>query len=377
MNTSDVNQLIAFRKDLHRFPELSQQEQATAKRVKDFFDPLKPDEVLTGLGGNGLAIVFNGEEDGLTTLLRAELDALPLIEQGEKEHISQHNGSFHGCGHDGHIAILGGVGMRLATERPKKGKVVLLFQPAEETGEGALKVLKSKNFKKIKPDFAFALHNLPGFDKNQIILKKGSFTAASKGMTVTLTGKTSHAAHPEDGNSPTEAFAKLLVGLERIPASMKEFSLITVVHAALGESTFGTTPGEAKIMATLRSFDAETMDKLSHFAESLIERISNEYRLDTNISYSDEFKTVENSPLAWEHVNEAAKKLKLKTKHVRLPFKWSEDFGQFSEVAETMLFGIGAGRKHPQLHESTYDFPDEIISSGSNLLWEVTRRINY
>ncbi|MCC5939597.1 MAG: amidohydrolase [Lunatimonas sp.] len=376
MKKQAIQSIISFRHELHKHPELSHQETATSDRVKDFFASCSPDQVIEGLGGNGLAVVFNGKQEGPTTLLRAELDALPIPETGKKPYNSIHPGISHTCGHDGHMAILAGVGSKLATAKPEKGKVVLLFQPAEETGEGAELILKSPAFKGIQPDMAFALHNLPGYEMQEIVLKKGAFTAASKGMTVQLTGETSHAAHPEDGNPPTEALAKLMVALEKLSEGVEGFSLITVVHVGLGERSFGTTPGAATLMATLRTFDNSVMDRLTAYAEQLVHTIAKSYKLEVAISYSEAFEAVENDAKAWEHVNESAKKLTLKTKHIRLPFRWSEDFGRFSAHCPTFLFGIGAGTKHPQLHESSYDFPDEIMPTAIELFWEVIQRIH-
>ncbi len=377
MNKSEIAQLTNFRKELHSYPELSGEEATTSERVKEFFKNLNPDELIEDLGGYGFAVVFKGSNPGPVTLLRAELDALPILEQGTIKHISQVPGVSHLCGHDGHIAILGGVGIQLSQEKPASGSVVLLFQPSEETGEGASKILNSEKFKKIVPDFAFALHNLPGYDKNQIVLKKGAFTAASIGMIITFTGHTSHAAHPEDGNSPAEAMCKAIVGLERLSESISEFSMITVIHAVLGEVAFGTTPGEATVMATLRTYDNDVLEKLCSYAANLVELLAKEYRLKVSVSFRDSFQAVVNDENAWDYVNQAAKALKLKTKHIRTPFRWSEDFGQFSSVTKTLLFGIGAGKKHTQLHENTYDFPDDVIPTGANLFTQVIRKINY
>lgn len=377
MNKSEIAQLTNFRKELHSFPELSGEEAATSERVKAFFKNLEPDELIEDLGGHGFAVVYKGDNPGPVTLLRAELDALPILEYGNIKHISQVSGVSHLCGHDGHMAILCGVGLKLSKERPLNGSVVLLFQPAEETGEGASQVLNSANFKKIVPDFAFALHNLPGYDRNQIVLRKGAFTAASKGMIITFSGNTSHAAHPEDGNSPAEAMCKTIVGLERLSESISEFSMITVIHAVLGEVAFGTTPGEAKVMATLRTFDDQVLEQLGANATKLVELLAKEYKLEVSVSFRESFQAVINEEKAWEYVNQSAKRLKLKTKHIRTPFRWSEDFGHFSSVTNTLLFGLGAGKNHPQLHEGTYDFPDDLIPTGVNLFNDVIRKINF
>ncbi len=377
MNSQTVKKIRAFRKELHQEPEVSGKEQQTSSKIKAFFEALQPDEIVEDLGPYGLGVVFKGKEKGPTTLIRAELDALPIPEVGNHRHKSKNQGVSHTCGHDGHMAIVCGVGLELAAQRPAKGKVVLIFQPSEETGLGAGQVIESTNFAQIQPDFAFALHNLPGYAKNEIVLKKGAFTAASKGMTISLHGKTSHAAHPEDGLSPAEAMCKLIIALEKLPESIPDFSLVTVIHAQLGEIAFGTSPGEAQVMATLRTFDNKTMQALTNHAEKLVGLIAREQGLDYNISYCEEFEAVINDVVPWELVNDAAKELALKRKHIRTPFRWSEDFGKFASLTNSFLFGLGAGKQQPQLHEGHYDFPDEILGTGVALFTAIIKKLNY
>ncbi|HSJ67859.1 MAG TPA: amidohydrolase [Anditalea sp.] len=377
MDQVNLNTLTAFRKTLHQHPEVSGKESKTAKRVKEFFQSNSPDQTIEKLGGHGIAFIYNGNEEGPTTMIRCELDGLPILEQNDFSHVSVAKGAFHGCGHDGHMAILAGVGMHLANNKPKKGKVVLLYQPAEETGEGAEKVLKSKKFQKIKPDFAFALHNLPGFRENQIIFKEGSFAAASKGMIINIQGKTSHAAHPEDGNSPAEAMSKIIVALQMLPEGIDKFCLLTVIHAKLGSIAFGTTPGDATVMATLRAYEDDTLDLLTEYAEKLVTQITEESGLEVTISYTESFAATVNDAEAHRIIKNAAENLSLDIKNISTPFRWSEDFGHFSNGAMTTLIGLGAGENQPQLHEPTYDFPDAILSTGISLFIETIKEINY
>lgn len=376
MDTSSLKELSKFRKTLHQYPELSGLEVETAKKVLEFFKDLNPDQTFTALGGTGLAFVFKGREEGPTSLFRCELDGLPIHEENSIKHVSTIPGKSHVCGHDGHMAIISGLGIELSKNRPKRGKVILLFQPAEETGEGAKAVIEDPKFRNLKPDFAFALHNLPTFETGQIIIKKGAFAAASTGMIIHYKGRNSHSAHPEAGNSPAEAMAKTIVALEKLPDAMKKFTLVTVIHAQLGEIAFGTTPGEATVRATLRAFENETRDLLVAYAEKLCMQIAKEYNLEVKFDYSEVFAATHNDPEAWEFGNEAAKKLKLKTKHIRIPFRWSEDFGLFSSHTKTLLFGLGSGKNQPQLHEPNFDFPDELLPTGVSIFREIIRHIH-
>ena len=186
------------RKELHRMAELSEHEYKTAKRIAKELRPFHPDNLIENLGGTGIAAVFEGKEPGKTLLFRAELDALPIQEINEFEHRSDTDGVSHKCGHDGHMTTLLALAEKLRNEQlPQKGRVVLLFQPAEENGEGAKAILADPKFKDIEPDEVFSWHNLPGYEMNSVILKKDNFNAAVKSIIVKLHGKTSHAGSPK------------------------------------------------------------------------------------------------------------------------------------------------------------------------------------
>jgi len=377
MNQTVLNKLTLLRQELHRYPELSGEEKSTAKKIVAFFEPLNMDEMIYPLGGEGVAFVYDGQEDGPTTLIRCELDGLPIFEDNDVSYKSNFSGRSHTCGHDGHMAIVCGVGLALAEGRPKKGRVTLLFQPAEETGEGAKKILEDAKFSLIKPDYAFALHNLPGDALNDIIFKDGAFAAASRGLEIQLMGRTSHAAYPEDGNSPADAMSKIILGLQKLPKSLDGFSMVTVVNAVLGEISFGTTPGQATIRATLRAYEDKVMDQLVLQSEELVAEIASRYNISFTFNYTECFNSTANHPEASAYMGNAALILNLKTSHRKVPFRWSEDFGQFSQVTKTGFFGIGAGLDHAQLHESVYDFPDEIIPTGVEMFMAIIKQINY
>ncbi len=216
MSASD---LAGLRRRLHVLAERSGSEAATAAFVADRLAPARPTALLTGLGGHGVAAVFAapGGAAGPTVVLRAELDALPIAESIELPHASRTPGCAHKCGHDGHMAVLLGVARDLAARPPARGRVVLLFQPAEETGEGAARVAADPRFRALAPDWLFALHNLPGYPEGRVLVRSGAFCAGSAGLTVTLAGATSHAAYPEQGRSPDKAMAELVLGLS-LPA---------------------------------------------------------------------------------------------------------------------------------------------------------------
>jgi amidohydrolase len=251
-----LEELIQLRKELHQHPEVSGNESKTAERVLNFLNKYRPSQIITNLGGHGILAIYNGKESGKSVLFRCELDALPIQEINSFNHKSVSDGVSHKCGHDGHIAILCGVAKTLYENTLEKGTVFLLFQPAEEDGNGAKRVLNDFKFKNIKPNYAFALHNLPGFKKHQIIVKENTFTCAVNSIIIKLSGKTSHAGEPENGINPSLAIAEIIqVFNSKINAtvSKNDYCLITPIHINLGEKAYGVSAGYGEIHFTVRS----------------------------------------------------------------------------------------------------------------------------
>lgn len=371
-----ISELVNLRHDLHQNPETAGGEINTARKILTFFEQLGPDEIIRNLGGTGLAFIFKGKNPGLRLLFRAELDALPIQETGNPSYKSQTDDKAHLCGHDGHMAILCGLGEKLAAQRPANGEVVLLFQPAEETGEGARRILADPKFQQIKPDFAFALHNLPGFPLHQVVTRKGTFAAGSTGLTITLTGKTSHAAHPEAGINPALAIAQLIQILPKLTEKLDSFALVTVIHAELGRLAFGTSAGKGSLSVTIRAFDQDDLESLIEMITQKAKKIASSEKLGCEFSFVESFAVSKNDPTAAQIAEEVMKEQALQVAEKPEPFRWSEDFGLFSQSCPSYLFGLGSGENCPQLHEPTYDFPDELIETGVRIFEGIARKVN-
>lgn len=371
-----LSELINLRQLLHQNPEIAGEESTTAERILAFFANLNPDQTIQNLGGNGLAFVFKGKTPGKRSLFRAELDALPIQEIGDPLYKSNTNGKGHLCGHDGHMTIICGLGEKLAKQRPESGEVVLLFQPAEETGEGARWILDDPKFQQIKPDLAFALHNLPGFPLHQVVVRKGTFAAGSTGLTISLIGKTSHAAHPDAGINPAFAIAQLIQILPNLPEKLKNFALVTVIHAELGSLAFGTSAGQGSLSLTIRAFDQVDLDRLIELITTEAQKIASAEKLGCEFSFVESFAVSKNDPQAAEIAEGVIQKIGLEITEKAEPFRWSEDFGLFSQSCPSYLFGLGSGENCPQLHEPTYDFPDELIQTGVKIFEGIARTVN-
>ncbi|MEX0954306.1 MAG: amidohydrolase [Rhizobiaceae bacterium] len=376
LTNQDLVELVAFRRHLHQQPEISNEEENTAREVVSFLTPTEPDEVLTGLGGHGVAVVYDTGEPGPTVLLRSELDALPIEELSDLPHRSRVLGKGHMCGHEGHSTILAAVGRQLGRQRPACGRVVLMFQPAEETGNGAAGVIADPRYAAIAPDFAFSLHNLPGTPLGHVRLKQGVVNCASRGMRIVFTGKTAHSSMPETGVSPMNAISALMPALPKLGGGTfndDDFSMLTVTHASMGEAVFGVAPGRAEVWATLRTRLDDRMADLVAAAETLARRVAAEHRLNCEIDYHEIFVASLNEQEAVAHLRAALDAEGVGHDEAELPMRASEDFGRFGHGAKSAMFFLGAGERHPALHNPDYDFPDDLIPIGAKVFMRAVR----
>lgn len=370
-----LQKLYKLRRDLHKNPDLSGNEQNTIKKIIDFVKVYHPHKIITELGRTGAAFVYEGINKGNTVIIRADIDALPIQEDNKFEYASVKNNTAHLCGHDGHMTIVAGLAKILSEDKPEKGKVVLLFQPAEETGEGAKMILADKKFHSLEPNLIFALHNLPGFNKNEIVIKSGPFASASVGIIIKLTGISSHASEPENGLSPASAMTEIINTLNNLSITNKysDGTFITVIHAKLGEQAFGTLPSDAIVMATLRSSNNNDFNNLNKDTVKSINEISHKHNIKCDIKWTEDFNAVENDNDCVKIIENAALENKLIVKTLEKPFRWSEDFGLFTNIYRGAMFGLGSGKDCPPLHNSKYDFPEDIIETGIKMFYSIIR----
>lgn len=378
LSDHEFDALVQMRHELHAKPELSGQEYLTASHIRSLLNRFNPDRVIEDLGGTGIAAIYDGTAAGDTVMIRCELDGLPITETGHPPYRSKHTGQGHQCGHDGHMSIMLGVASALNRERPARGRVVLLFQPAEEIGTGARAVIADRRFAELKADHVLALHNLPGYERHRIILKDGPINCASRGMRIRFTGKTAHASMPETGVSPALALASTIgeLGLLSSGGALdKDFALVTIVHAILGEKAFGVAPAEAEIWATLRTVADEQMEGLIEKASSIVRQTADIHALECCVDFTDVFLACSNDAWLIEQFRHAAADLGLSVTELDEPLRFSEDFGEYGKSARSAMFFLGAGTEHPALHNPDYDFPDEIIRSGTMVFLSTLNRI--
>ena len=372
-----MENLIELRHILHAHPELSGHEALTNRVLNEWVKQTQPDLLIEKIGGYGLAAVYKGAKPGKRILIRGDIDALHIPESNDIPYRSQNQGVSHKCGHDGHATILCGLAQWLGEQRPDQGEVVLLFQPAEETGQGAKAILEDPQFEQIKPDVAYGLHNLPGFEKGKIMVRKGCFAAASFGLKLCFDGRTAHASQPETGHSPSELLALLIHNLEKKREQLqavKPLTTFVITHAILGEETFGVAPGHAEIWLTLRSYDSHNLEVMASQIIELSRAKANDYLFDFSFSEHEAFAATNCDDNCIQTIEQAAKNLELDLGYLDAPFRWSGDFGRFGSVCPIGFFGLGSGIEQPALHDPMFDFPDDILEVGMGMFWEIIRQ---
>lgn len=372
----DLDQLIRLRHWLHAHPEVSRHERETAQYMRQFLDQhARPDEIVP-LAGAGFAAVYEGASPGKTVLIRAELDALPIHEVNDTlSYRSVHDGVGHKCGHDGHMTILAGVGQSLAS-RPAQGRVVLLFQPDEETGTGARECHAHENFQRIRPDHAFALHNLPGFAKGEVFCKPGTFASAVKYMAIMMTGSETHSAQPETGSNPAMALAELTLKAQEVQSNHYRpdaYALIVPIFNRMGVQSSGVCPGKGEVHFTLRSGSGTTVAAMEGEFLNVAKTIAEKHGLQMEVEVKEVFAETATGDLAFDLIKTATEAAGLRFNLMDRPFRWGEDFGEITSHYQGGMFGLGAGEDQPDLHRSNYDFPDDLLEHGIKVFTQLIR----
>lgn len=373
-----LEKIRTLRHDLHAQPELSGQELQTAARVEAYLRELRPDGLLTQVGGHGLVATFESGLSGPSLLFRCELDALPISEVNTFTYRSNTPEVSHKCGHDGHMSMLCGLAEMLAQDRPTRGKVHLLFQPAEETGNGARAVLEDPKFASIRPDMAFALHNFPGYPLGSVILRNGIITAAVIGLKLTLQGWTAHASQPEFGRNPALAIAEALQhsqSLNRPNPSDPDFRLVTPVHVRVGSVAYGIAAGDGELHLTLRSWTDTGLDKLISSIVTFCQELAKRDGLELKSETTQQFAANNNDATIADVMRQATLESGLELIELPEPLKGGEDFGLFTAHFPCCMALLGAGENSPALHNPDYDFPDELLEPGVHLMDQIVRQV--
>jgi amidohydrolase len=373
-----MENIVKLRQHIHANPELSGLERNTSNRVIEALNNLGITTIYQGFSMYSLIAEINGKESGSTILFRCELDALPIHEANDLPYRSIYEGISHKCGHDGHLAIMLRFAQNLIENPISKGKILLFFQSAEETGAGARGAIESGIFDQFSIDYAFALHNMPSFPMGAILAKEHLFTPCVESGIFELFGKTSHASEPQKGINPALAIAEIITYFDTLIVANKSsesYFLCTPIHINMGEKAYGTSAGNATIGYTFRTWENEKFDIMKGQIVHSITQIVKKYDLGLTTKWVETFNANTNHPEAFQQIKNAAQLLNLELIELEKPFEFGEDFGLFTKKYKGAMFGIGSGENQPPLHNAYFDFPDELIEIGSSMFFKISQQL--
>lgn len=363
MKEDNLNKTIQLRHMLHQHPELSMREEQTIKILMRF---LEEHTDLTVFSEDGwFYAVKPGTESGKKIAFRADMDALPIEESPAFPYASCHKGVSHKCGHDGHCAVLCGLALELS-QKETDNTIFLIFQPGEETGQGA-RICKDL-IRKESISEIFSFHNLPGYPQGTILYREGLTQPASEGIRIIFTGRTAHAADPEKGRNPAEALAETVLYSQEVCRNRSEFLLLcTVAGIRSGDGDFGISPGSGELCLTIRAEREEDMICLEQDLLDFAKKQAAEKGLDIDYRIADRFPETRNHEASLRRVLHAAEALRFPVQNMTELWRASEDFGHYLKECRGAMFYIGTGEDHPDLHTPEYDFNDEILSVGVDM----------
>lgn len=338
-----------LRRSLHEIPELSFQEKKTKKALIDF---IKANTDLTVIDcGAWFYVEKEVSEPERIIGIRADFDA-----------VEGANGlAGHYCGHDGHSASLAGFAL-LLDQMEVQSTVYLIFQPAEETGQGGEMCSALISEKGIEEMYAY--HNIPGYPAGEILLFEQTFACASTGLKLSFHGTPAHAAYPENGKNPALALAQcLLYSQERMKEPSKGMILATVIGLEMGSDAYGVSASHGELKLTVRGEYQEEFLALKKDILKKAQELAGKYELEFYCEEIEPFPATENTRECVLFIKDCAREAGLSTREVEEANRWSEDFGYYLQKTKGAMFGVGAGIETPALHTINYEFPDEIMEA--------------
>ncbi|MDC0986351.1 M20 family metallopeptidase [Alphaproteobacteria bacterium] len=362
--------LVAIRQDIHAHPELGFEENRTADIVAEKLTEWGI-EVHRGLGKTGVVGTLRTGNDPNSIGLRADMDALPILEANTFAHRSTDDGKMHACGHDGHTTMLLGAARYLAETRNFEGCIHFIFQPAEEAIGGAKAMIADGLFDQFPCDTVFGMHNSPGLPAGQFAIRPGPMMAGGALFDIKVTGNGAHGARPESGIDPVVIGAQIISACQTIvsrnvPPQQTAVISFTQFHAG---DAYNVIPGEAHIMGTTRAFSQKIMDMIEANMTATAQGIASAMGGKAEIDFRVEFLPTVNDPEQTTFAADCAAKLigEANVNRNRERIMGSEDFSYMLNVRPGAYINIGNGDDDGfcQVHNPSYDFNDSVLSHGA------------
>ncbi|SUE44482.1 M20 aminoacylase family protein [Roseomonas gilardii] len=375
------DEMTAWRQDFHRHPELAYEEVRTSGIVAEKLREFGCDEVVTGIAKTGVVGVIRGQEPGEGIGFRADMDALPILEETGLGYASTVPGTMHACGHDGHTAMLLGAAKYLAETRNFAGTAYVIFQPAEENFGGGDAMVKEGLFERFPMKRVFGIHNWPSLPAGQFAWKVGPIMAAVANITITVTGKGAHGAMPHNGNDPIVIAAQIVSALQSIVArnvEPVEAGVVTIAHIT-GGHTFNVIPEVVRMQGTARWFKPEIGDLLERKVREIAGGIAAAFGASAEVDFQRAYPATVNEAESTRLAAEAAAAVVGESRviEVEKPTMGGEDFSFMLNVKDGSYLFLGGGRTghDPNVHHPLYDFNDEILPVGASYFATLAERL--
>jgi hippurate hydrolase len=372
-------ELTSFRRDLHAHPELGFEEHYTAKRVVESLKVCGVDEIYTGIGKTGVVAVIRGRKtaSGRMLGLRADMDALPMTEHNDFAWRSTRPGLMHGCGHDGHTTMLVGAARYLAETRQFDGTAVLIFQPGEEGFAGAKAMIEDGLFDRFPVQSVYGMHNWPQMKPGMVGVNPGPMMASADRITIEITGKGGHGAHPYQTVDPVLVAAHIITAVQSIVSRNVraiDSAVISLCAMQAGDmGAFSVMPGSATLVGTVRTFNPEVQNLVEKRLHEVCSGVALGLGAAAHVKYERIYPATVNSRDEARFAGDVAQRL-VGHDHVDRnmdPSMGAEDFSFMLQVKPGAYLRLGQGAESGMggcfLHNSRYDFNDEVLPLGAAL----------
>ncbi|WP_367441779.1 M20 aminoacylase family protein [Snodgrassella alvi] len=377
MVEAELDTFVQLRHDIHQHPELAFAENRTSDLVAGMLEQWGY-QVERGIGGTGLVAQLRVGDGSKSVGIRADMDALPILEESGVAHSSVYEGKMHACGHDGHTTMLLAAAKVLASRKAFNGTLNLIFQPAEEygkSGSGAMQMIADGLFEKYPCDAVYGMHNMPGYPQGELHFYDGWMMASSDVATITVKGVGGHGAKPHNTHDPIVAASSIVMALQTIVSrnvNPLDSAVVTVgmFHAGVANNVI---PEQAELKLTVRCFKPEVRKMLQERIEAIAQAQAQSFNVVASVDYQHGYAPVFNTSKETQFARDVARDVVAEEDIVdqTQPMAGSEDFAFMLEKCPGSYLFIGNGLKEKDaasgfdLHNPYYDFNDKNIAIGA------------
>ena len=379
-----LDEIVELRRNLHQYPELAYSENRTAETIMEKLENLNDLHLQKGLAGTGIVATLGGDLSGPRLALRADMDALPIREEGEKAYKSKIEGRMHACGHDGHMACLVGAAMVLSDFVDElKGPVKFIFQPAEEGGAGGRRMCEEGVLENPSVDAIFGLHGTPDLRIGQIYLRSGTMLASADEFSIEVEGLGAHAAFPHQGIDSVYVASQIVVALQSIVSRNTDplDSVVVTIGKISAGSTSNVIPQTAELLGTVRALTQSNREETFSRMKRVVEQTASAYGARARlVIHKDGYPPTVNDSNARsvvEHVVNEVLGKSIDAVELDRPIMGAEDFAFYGQHVPAFFFALGLRDEHmkdyPMLHQPNFDFNDNALFYGIKMHVAIAR----